>query len=136
MNASVIENESHLPSLNTANMSNTVRKDTTKDTSDDIAHEPRSVPQWLFRPLVPHCHDDGQPWADRCLGCAQEEADSEQALSIEASRSKHENCTPNDATHDQRNLSPTISCTYTETAMVRATGKRTINAAAGYDAAR
>jgi hypothetical protein len=57
MDALAVEEESYLPSLDTADMSNTIGEDTAEDASENIPHEPRSMPQWLFRPLVPHCHD-------------------------------------------------------------------------------
>jgi hypothetical protein len=95
-----VNGESYLPSLDTPDMPNTIGEDTTEDASDNIPHEPRSVSQRLFRPLVPHCHDDGQPWADGRLSCAQKEPDSEQTFSVGASCSERKDSTPYEATSD------------------------------------
>lgn len=85
-----------LPRRDALDMTDTICDDTSKDTRDNIAHEPRSVSQGLLRALVPHGDDYGQPWPDRTLSRAEEETIREEASSIEAQCGQHQDGTPNE----------------------------------------
>lgn len=75
---------SYFPRLDAADVSNTVGKYATKDTCNNVPHEPGTMSQRLLRSSVPHGYDNSQTWTYSSFRGAKEEADSQEAFSVEA----------------------------------------------------